>query len=159
VGQAAFAVPALVAQARLIGGLAAWQWGAYALGTIYLAPPLLALLFGSMLGTSIVSPGFPDGWEPSGRGALIGGLSLAAWLGMVTLLVQSLAAFWPTGSGETPPEAFEAAGYILLTVPFVLAAGVGACAGFLLHAVRPRGSMGSAADVGQAHEVDSRRTA
>ena len=159
VGQVLFALPALVAQARLTGGLVAWQWGASALGTVYLAPPLLALVFGALLGAPIVVPGCPDGWASAARGALVGVLSLAAWLVMVTLLVESWAASWPTGSSEAPPEAFEAAGYLLLPVPFLLVAGVGACAGLLLHALVPRASKRAAAGVGQAQEVDSRRTA
>lgn len=159
VGQASFALPALVAQARWIGGLAGWQWGVYALGTVYLAPPLLALIFGSLLGAAIVVPGCPDGWAPAARGALIGMLSLAAWFAMLTQLVRFLAASSPTGSGEAPPEAFEAAGYLLLPVPFLLVAGVGATAGFLLHALVHQGSNTTTADKRHVDEVDSRRSA
>jgi hypothetical protein len=157
VGQALFALPVLVAQARSIGGLAAWQWGAFALAYVYVAPLLLALILGSVLGGPIIVPGFTDGWAPAARGMLVGVGSLVAWLLMGTMTLRSMPGFASASRSEAPPGAAEAAGLVLLPVPFLLVAAVGAGAGFVLHTLMPRGSKEKAAEARQAAEVHSGR--
>jgi hypothetical protein len=157
VSQALIFLPALVVEARAIGGPAAWQWGAFALGCVYLAPPFLALILGSLLGGPIVAPGFPDGWAPAGRGMLVGVGSLVVWLLIGSLVLRSMSGTSLAGGSEAPPGAAEAVGLVLLPVPFLMVAAVGAIAGFLLHALVPRGSNKTIADARQAEEVHSRR--
>lgn len=140
VGQLLFALPAVMMQARLIGGSGMWLWGAQALAIVYVAPVLLALAFGSIVGGAIVVPGFADPWPAVGRGVLVGVLSMAGWLGLLTLLVRSLAVAWPGGSSEAPPQAFEAAGYLILPIPFLVVGILGGGAGALLHTLVPKGS-------------------
>jgi hypothetical protein len=154
-GQALFALPVLVA--RSIGGLAAWQWGAFALAYVYLAPLLLALILGSMIGGSIVVPGFPDGWAPAVRGMLVGLGSLAIWLLLGSMMVRLMPGFSSAAGGEAPPGAAEAVGLILLPVPFLIVAAIGAGAGFVLHSVVPRRSDTTMTEGRQTEEVDSRR--
>jgi len=157
VGQALFALPVLVAQARTIGGLAAWQWGAFALAYVYVAPLLLALILGFVLGAPIIVPGFTDGWAPAARGMLVGVGSLVAWLLMGTMTLRLMPGFASASGSEAPPGAAEAAGLVLLPVPFLLVAAVGACAGFVLHTLMPRGPKEETAEARQAVEVHSRR--
>ncbi len=157
VGQALFALPVLVAQARLIGGLAAWQWGAFALAYVYLAPLLLALILGSLLGGVIVVPGFPDGWAPAARGMLVGVGSLVIWLLVGSMMVRLMPGYASAAGAEAPPGAAEAIGLVLLPVPFLLVAAVGACAGFMLHSLVPQASNTTIAEGRQAVEVHSRR--
>lgn len=157
VGQALFALPVLVAQARSIGGLAAWQWGTFALAYVYVAPLLLALILGSVLGGPIIVPGFTDGWGPAARGMLVGVGSLVVWLLMGTMTVRLMLGFASASAGEAPPGAAEAVALVLLPVPFALVAAVGAGAGFVLHALVPRRSDMTTAEERQAEEVDSRR--
>lgn len=140
VGELRFALPAVVAQARLIGGASGWLWGLQALATVYLAPVLLALIFGAALGAEIVVPGLANPWPAVTRGALVAIYSLGGWLLLLTLLARSLAGAWPVGSSEAPPQAFEAAGYLLLPIAFLVVGSLGGGAGFLLHARAPKGT-------------------
>ena len=155
VGQALIFLPALVAEARAIGGPAAWQWGAFALAYAYLAPLLLALILGSLLGGPIVVPGFSDGWAPAARGMLVGVGSLVVWLLIGTLALRSMSGTYLAGGSDAPPGAAEAVGLVLLPVPFLMVAAVGGIAGFLLHALVPQGSNKTIADGRQAKEVHS----
>lgn len=147
-GQALHILPGLVAEARALGGLAAWQWGAFALGYVYVAPVLLALLMGTLLGGPIVACECPDGRDPAVRGALIGAGSLAAWLVMAPLLVKPLVAASPLAPGIALPAEWGAAGLLLLSVPFLLVAGIGGAAGFLLHALF-KGAQQPSSDTGR----------
>lgn len=157
VGQLLFALPAVVAQARLVGGLAGWLWGTQAVATVYLAPLLLAWVFGSLIGAAIVLPGLADAWVAAARGALIAILGMAAWLAMLTWLVRSLTASWPAGSSEAPPDAFQAAGYILLPIPFLVVGIFGGGAGYLLHAIVPKDVEPNPGGVPGLGEADTRR--
>jgi hypothetical protein len=134
-GQALHILPGLVAEARALGGLVAWQWGAFALGYVYVAPVLLALLMGTLLGGPIVAGGYPDGRDTAVRGTLIGASSLAAWLVMAPLLVRPLIAASPMTAGNAFRAEWGAAGLLLLCIPFLLVVGIGGAAGFLLHAL------------------------
>jgi len=156
VGQALVFLPTLVAEARAIGGPAAWQWGAFALAYVYIAPPLLALVLGSLLGGTIVVPGFPDGWASAVRGMLVGVGSLVVWLLIGSLVLRSISGTALAGGSEAPPGAAEAVGLVLLPVPFLIVAAVGAIAGFLLHALVPRGPNKTTAAGRRAEEVHSR---
>ena len=157
VGQALFALPVLVAQARSIGGLAAWQWGAFVLAYVYIAPVLVALILGSAFGGSIVVPGFADGWASAARGMLVGVGSLAVWLLIGTTIVQQMPGYTSAAGSESPPGAAEAAGLVLLPIPFLLVAAVGAGAGYVLHALAPRVSNKTSAEEMQTMEVHSSR--
>ncbi len=159
VGQALFALPVLVAQARSIGGLAAWQWGTFALAYVYIAPVLVALILGSALGGSIVDPGCADGWAPAARGMLVGVGSLAVWLLIGTTIVQMTPGYSLAAVGEAPPGAAEAVGLILLPVPFLIVAAFGAGAGYLLHALAPRSSDRPSTEEMHTMEVHSSRAA
>jgi len=105
------------------------------LAHVYLSPVLLALVVGSLLGGTIVSPGLPNGWAAAVRGSAIGVISLLAWAFLGAVILVSLAGHVPPTASEAPPGAAEAAAVVLLPVPLGLAAGVGACAGYLLHAL------------------------
>jgi hypothetical protein len=158
VGQALIFLPALLVEARAVGGLAAWQWGAFALAYVYLAPLLLALILGSLLGASIVVPGFPDGWAPAARGMLVGVGSLAVWALVGSLVMRSMTGYSLAVGSEAPPGATEAVGLVLLSVPSLMVSAVGAIAGFLLHALVPHRANKASGDGRHVHEVHSRRT-
>jgi len=158
-GQVLIFLPTLLAEARAIGGLTGWQWGAFALAYVYLAPLLLALILGSLLGASIVVPGFPDGWAPAARGMLVGVGSLAVWVLVGSLVMRSMTGYSLAGGSDGPPGAAEAVGLVLLPVPFLMVSAVGAIAGFLLHALVPHRANRTSGDGRQADEVHSRRTA
>jgi len=158
VGQALNFLPALLVEARAVGGLAAWQWGAFALAYVYLAPLLLALILGSLLGASIVVPGFPDGWAPAARGMLVGVGSLAVWALVGSLVMRSMTGYSLAVGSEAPPGATEAVGLVLLPVPFLMVSAVGAIAGFLLHALVPHRANRTSGVGRHVHEVHSRRT-
>ena len=159
VGQALIFLPALLAEARAVGGLAAWQWGAFALAYVYLAPPLLALILGSLLGASIIVPGFPDGWAPAARGMMVGVGSLAVWALVGSLVMRSMTGYPLAAASEAPPGAAEAVWLVLLSVPSLMVSAIGAIAGFLLHALVPHRANRASGDGRQADEVHSRRTA
>ncbi len=138
VGQALIFLPALVAEARAIGGPAAWQWGAFALAYVYIAPPLLALVLVELSSAGRSScRDCPDGWAPAVRGAAVGVGSLVAWLSDRHRVAEVDVRRRSAGGREAPPGAAEAAALVLLPVPFLIVAAVGAIAGFLLHALVP----------------------
>jgi hypothetical protein len=155
--QALIFLPTLVAEARELGGASAWRVGAVALAHVYLSPSLLALVLGSFLGASVVSPGYPDGQAPAVRGALVGAISLVIWVLIGTALLHA----WSIGAlvetSEAPLGAAAAVGLVLLLllVPFLIVSAVGAGAGYLLHALTARSPRAEASGAGQPARLES----
>jgi len=147
-------LPTLVVSAWSSGGAAGRQVGAVAVAYVCFSPSLLALMVGSLLGGSIVSPGHPDGWAPAARGASIGAVSLVVWLLMGTALLRLLSASIFGGWGELPPGAAEAVGLVLFG-PFLIVTAVGAGAGYLLHVLIGRSSREEPSSTGQQARLES----
>ena len=137
-------LPGIVAEARTLEGLAAWQVGAFALGHVYLSPALLALVTGCLLGEQIIAPGCGDGWAAAVRGAVIAAISTLAWVLMAAVLLSLMGALAPTGAPDTPPGTLEVVVVIIVALLLAVAIPCGAAAGYLLHALfdgsHPRGS-------------------
>jgi len=147
-------LPGLVAEARTLDGLAAWQVGAVTLGHVYLSPALLALVTGCLLGEQIIAPGCGDGWAAAVRGAVIAASSTLAWALMAAGLLRFTSALAPVGANDTPPGTQEVVALIVVALLLAVSIACGAAAGYLLHALfagsSPRG--GSEAKTGS--EVD-----
>jgi hypothetical protein len=133
--QAFLLLPALVAEARTLKGLATWQVGAVTLGHVYLSPALLALVTGCLLGGQIIAPGCGDGWAAAVRGAAIAAISTLAWALMAAGLLGFTTALAPAGAIGTPPGTLELSALIVVALLLAVATPCGAAAGYLLHAL------------------------
>jgi hypothetical protein len=133
--QALLLLPGLVAEARTLDGLAAWQVGAVTLGHVYLSPALLALVTGCLLGEQIIAPGCGDGWAAAVRGAVIAAISTLAWALMAAVLLRFTSALAPAGAINTPPGTQEVVALIVVALLLAVAIPCGAAAGYLLHAL------------------------
>ncbi len=128
-------LPGLVAEARTLDGLAAWQVGAVTLGHVFLSPALLGLVTGCLLGEQIIAPGCGDGWVAAARGAVIGAISTLAWVLMAAVLLRFTSALAPAGAIDTPPGTQEVVALIVVALLLAVAILCGAAAGYLLHAL------------------------
>ena len=133
--QALLLLPGLVAEARTLDGLAAWQVGAVTLGHVYLSPALLALVTGCLLGEKIIAPGFGDGWAAAVRGAVIAAISALSWALMAAVLLRFTSARAPAGVIDAPPGTQEVVAVIVVALLLAVAIPCGAAAGYLLHAL------------------------
>jgi hypothetical protein len=140
-------LPGIVAEARMLDGLASWQLGGVAVGHVYLSPTLLALATGCLLGEQIIVPGCGNGWAAAVRGGVVAAVSTLAWAMMGALLLQFTAALAPAGATDTPPGTQEVVALIIVALMLAVAVPCGAAAGYLLHALTEgsRGRAGGAA--------------
>jgi hypothetical protein len=149
-------LPGLIAEARMLDGLAAWQAGALAFAQVYISPALLALVMGCLLGEPIIAPGCGNGWAAAVRGAVIAAISTLAWLLTGVVLLRFTSALAPAGAIESAPGAQEV--FVLIIAALLLAVTVlcGAAAGYLLHALFDGSEPGSSSRVEAGKDAESR---
>jgi hypothetical protein len=152
-------LPGLVAEARTLGGLAAWQVGAVTLGHVYLSPALLALVTGCLLGGPIIAPGCGEGWAAAVRGAVIAAIIALTWALMAAGLLGFTSALAPAGSSDTPAGALEVFALTVVALLLAVAIPCGAAAGYLLHALFAGPSPGGGREAESGTEAGSTKEA